>query len=375
MRTVRLRLLGELEVEGCELHRLGRRQVRLVLKVLALGHDQPVSLDRLVDCLWGDEPPARPADQVSVLVSRVRSVLGAERVRRNDAGYTLAVDWLDLDALGEYASEAERRLKTGAVGAARIAASAGLSLIRGPLLADEPDAAWVEAERSIADALVARVRHTAVTAAVVARDWGTAAALSDQLLAADPYDEVALRALLEATARTGRPASALAMYARARRRLAEDLGVSPTAQTEALHTAILLGEVPAETADTVRTAPPRGKLPGRALALDELDALFDQPRIAEMARWSPSRVRGASGSHGCSESGVTGSSPEVPTSCPSGATSSVEPFPSNPFSTSSPSSCAGPGRARNSWWVLTSPCSDRSWASRPTSPGPPSSLN
>ena len=275
MRTVRLRLLGELEVEGCELHRLGRRQVRLVLKVLALGHDQPVSLDRLVDCLWGDEPPARPADQVSVLVSRVRSVLGAERVRRNDAGYTLAVDWLDLDALGEYASEAERRLKTGAVGAARIAASAGLSLIRGPLLADEPDAAWVEAERSIADALVARVRHTAVTAAVVARDWGTAAALSDQLLAADPYDEVALRALLEATARTGRPASALAMYARARRRLAEDLGVSPTAQTEALHTAILLGEVPAETADTVHTAASR-ELPGRALALDELDALFDR---------------------------------------------------------------------------------------------------
>src|SRR5579872_2574020 len=71
VRNLRVRLLGDLQVDGCDPARLGRRQVRTLLKVLALRHDQPVALDTLVDCLWHDDPPARPADQVSVLVSRL----------------------------------------------------------------------------------------------------------------------------------------------------------------------------------------------------------------------------------------------------------------------------------------------------------------
>jgi DNA-binding SARP family transcriptional activator len=110
---LRLRLLGELQIEGFDEARLERRQLRTLLKVLALGRGRPVGVDRLVDCLWGDEPPAHPADQVSVLVSRLRNVLGPGRVERNDAGSTLVVDWLDLDALAEYAAEADRRLATG----------------------------------------------------------------------------------------------------------------------------------------------------------------------------------------------------------------------------------------------------------------------
>jgi DNA-binding SARP family transcriptional activator len=119
VRSLRVRLLGDLEVEGCDPGALGRRQVRTLLKVLALGRGRPVSVDRLIDCLWGDEPPSRPADQVSVLASRLRSVVGPDRVRRSDAGYALAVDWLDLDALEVYAVEADRRLADGQVGSGR----------------------------------------------------------------------------------------------------------------------------------------------------------------------------------------------------------------------------------------------------------------
>ena len=54
MQHVRVRILGDLEVEGCEPAQLGRRQVRTLLKVLALGQGRPVSVDRIVDCLWGD---------------------------------------------------------------------------------------------------------------------------------------------------------------------------------------------------------------------------------------------------------------------------------------------------------------------------------
>jgi DNA-binding SARP family transcriptional activator/tetratricopeptide (TPR) repeat protein len=276
VQNLRLRLLGDLQVEGCNSARLARRQLRTLLKVLALHHDRPVGLDKLVDCLWGDDPPARPADQVSVLVSRLRGVLGADRVRRSDAGYSVVIDWLDLDALREYAAQAERRLAAGAVGAARTAASAGLALARGPLVADEPDAWWAEAERSAVDLLVTRLHHTAAAAALAASDWANAAELSHRVLTADPYDEVALRALMEALAQSGRPASAVAAYAGARERLASDLGISPAAETEALHTAILLGDLPVTPARDTSVGTVPVELPGRAGAIGALDALLER---------------------------------------------------------------------------------------------------
>jgi DNA-binding SARP family transcriptional activator len=283
--------LGELEVEGFESSRFGRRQVRTLLKILALHHDQPVGLDRLIDCLWGESPPERASDQVLVLVSRLRGVLGADRLGHTDAGYRLMVDWLDVDALREYAVEADSRLATGAAGAARAAAAAGLSLVRGPLLADEPDAWWADVERSTIDRLVARLRQAAAAAAVATEDWGGAAELASQVLAADPYDEPALRILMTGLARSGRSASALAAYAEMRERLAEDLGVSPSAETESVHTAILLGDVPP-------TGPGDGSvasgedLPGRAEAIGQLDALLDR---AERGQGQVGLVEGEAG--------------------------------------------------------------------------------
>lgn len=275
VQMLRVRLMGDLRVEGCELARLGRRQVRTLLKVLALRHDRPVALDTLVDCLWRDDPPARPADQVSVLASRLRGVLGTDRLRRTDAGYELAVDWLDLDAVREYAHESERRLAGGAVGAARAAALAGLSLAGGRLLADEPDAWWADAERLAADRLVSSLQQTAAASALAAGDWVSAAEMANRVLLVDPYDEVALRVLMESLSRSGRPASALVAYAQARQRLAEELGVSPSAGTEALHTAILLGGTPVDGRGEQNDAAGGDELPGRAEEISQLDALLD----------------------------------------------------------------------------------------------------
>ncbi|HZE03171.1 MAG TPA: bacterial transcriptional activator domain-containing protein [Pseudonocardiaceae bacterium] len=83
---------------------------------------------------------------------------------------------------GSTRNRPDPRLAAAAVGAARTAAAAVLALVRGPLLADEPDAR--------------------------------------QVLAADPYDETALRALMEALTRSGRPASASVAYSGARERRA-----------------------------------------------------------------------------------------------------------------------------------------------------------
>ncbi|HEV8625640.1 MAG TPA: AAA family ATPase, partial [Acidimicrobiia bacterium] len=90
----------------------------------------------------------------------------------------------------------------------------------------------------------------------------------------DPYDEVALRALMRAHLGAGRPASALAAYARVRHSLAEDLGVPLTAETEALHGVALTaadGDAPpapaaARPAGPERETAPSGRRPGAATA-------------------------------------------------------------------------------------------------------------
>jgi DNA-binding SARP family transcriptional activator len=279
---LRLRVLGAFEVEGVDALRLGARKARTLLKVLALARGRPVSVDRLVDCLWPAEPPARPAAEVAVLVSRLRSVLGADRLMRSDAGYELRADWLDLDALAELAHEGSRRLEAGSWALARTAAGAALALDRGGLLADEPDAPWAEVERAAAARLVSQARHTAARAALAAGDPLAATEAAESLLDHDPYDEAALQVLMAAHTAAGRPASALAAYGRARARLAEDLGVSPSPATEAVHTAILREEpipgVVVGSPSAMGVTAPAGEavLPGRDTELAALDAALER---------------------------------------------------------------------------------------------------
>lgn len=278
MQKVRLRLLGPLQLEECDTGALDRRQVRTLLKVLALGRGQPVPVDRLIDCLWRDRPPARATQQISVLASRLRGVLGADRVLRSDAGYVLVVDWLDLDALDEYLSEAERRLVSGTPAAARTAAAAGLHLFRGPLLADEADAWWATTEQAATERIRSRLHRIVAGAALAGGEWSEAGDLALAMLASDPYDEPALRLAMEALARSGRQASALSAYATVRARLAEDLGTSPSEETETLHTAILVGELPASAGSPAPGGPLPVDLPGRTGIIGSLDALVDLAR-------------------------------------------------------------------------------------------------
>lgn len=257
---LRVRLLGGLDVEGVAAKELGSRKARTLLKLLALARGGPVSADRAVEVLWGDDAPARPVNQIGVLVSRLRPAIGAARITRTDAGWTLAVTWLDVAELEVRVDEAAR---ASSPPMALAAARAALTLVRGDLLADEPDAWWAEAERAAVARTVARAHLLAAEAALAAGQPADAAADAERVLDRDPYDEAALRVLMRAHAAAGRPASALAAYARVRERLGEELGVDPTRETEDLHTAILLAP---DDAPARRTT-----LVGRARELAVLD--------------------------------------------------------------------------------------------------------
>jgi DNA-binding SARP family transcriptional activator len=128
--SVRVRLLGGFEVEGVAERDLGSRKARTLLKVLALAGGSPVSVHRIAEILWGDKQPSRPADQVGVLVSRLRRVLGAERIIRSDAGYVLTTDWLDVSDLRGLAAVAAEARAEGRAGAAPASFAAAISASR-----------------------------------------------------------------------------------------------------------------------------------------------------------------------------------------------------------------------------------------------------
>lgn len=268
---MRVRLLGGLEIEGYDERQLGSRKARTLLKVLALARGGVVSGDVLADVLWpGDDAPARPVEQIGVLVSRLRAVLGAERLPRTDAGWALRADWIDIVELDERVDEAASRLAAGSPSAARAAAQAAMTLVRGELLADEPDPHWADVDRARVARAIARARLVAADAALLSGDMLDAAVVAEGALDHDPYDEAALRTLMRAHAAAGRPASALAAYARVRARLADDLGVDPVKETEELHTAILLGGGVDSPAVLPRTRTSR--VVGRTRELAQLDA-------------------------------------------------------------------------------------------------------
>ena len=268
MKSLAVRVLSDFGVDGIEPQAFGSRKARLALQLLAIAAGQAVPADVLIDALWDTAPPARPEDQLAVLMSRLRSVLGRDRIEHRDHGYLLRCDWLDATELAVLTREVETRRETGHVMGAVAAARVALSLIRG----DGPQplpGEWAQLRQAELERLISRARLVAATALLEAGDWMAAADAASAAAERDPYDEAALRVLLRAYVMGGRVAGALAAYAAARERMADELGIDPSPETTALYTAILRGEltVPA------RPAPAAPGLVGRDDELAYLEAI------------------------------------------------------------------------------------------------------
>ena len=80
MKSLAVRVLSDFGVDGIEPQALGSRKARLALQLLAMAEGQAVSPAVLIDALWDTAPPARPEEQLAVLMSRLRSVLGRDRI-------------------------------------------------------------------------------------------------------------------------------------------------------------------------------------------------------------------------------------------------------------------------------------------------------
>src|SRR6516162_7505084 len=131
MKSLAVRVLGDFGVDGVEPQALGSRKARLALQLLAMADGQAVPSDVLIDAIWDENPPARPDDQLAVLMSRLRSVLGRDRIEHRDRGYLLRCDWLDAAELAMLTDEAARRRGAGNTAGAAAAARVALTLATG----------------------------------------------------------------------------------------------------------------------------------------------------------------------------------------------------------------------------------------------------
>src|SRR4051812_30111047 len=99
---MQIRVLGSVDVEheGAPVKLAGPKQ-RAVLSMLALNANATVSIERLVDGLWGEEPPSSAPKMVQQYVSQLRRLIAddGEQIRTRDGGYELHVDPAAVDAL------------------------------------------------------------------------------------------------------------------------------------------------------------------------------------------------------------------------------------------------------------------------------------
>ncbi|MFF7307267.1 BTAD domain-containing putative transcriptional regulator [Streptomyces sp. NPDC008137] len=263
---------------------LGHAKQRCVLAVLLCDAGRVVSAERLIDRVWGENPPGSVRNILSGYVGRLRAALrsaGAPGVRlaRSSGGYLLDVDpeSVDVHRFRRLVAEARRSADTGQ--AADLLRDA-LGRWHGEALTGLPGA-WAEETRARLgdERLTAELRYHELELRLGRHQQ--ALEQLRHLAAAHPLDERVVRHLMTALCRGDRQAEALEAYEDIRHRLAEELGVDPGTELRALHRRILRG--PATEAEADPPVVP-AELPhdvagfsGRTEALARLSAQLDVP--------------------------------------------------------------------------------------------------
>jgi DNA-binding SARP family transcriptional activator len=262
--TVLVGVLGPLEVTNAAGRpvRVGGQRVRALLILLAMDAGRVVSARSLIDRLWPDERPADAANALQSLVSRLRVAFRLGGVpdgvlESSPAGYRLAISTGAVDAL-----VFEGRVRAGSQALAHGDASTAARLLRDALGAWRGPALTDVCDDEFACAPVARLAELRSAATLDRIDADLALGESGpaligelrELTAADSLAERPAALLMRALASVGRQAEALAVYQQARDRLAERLGVDPSAQLEQAHLAVLRQEIRVQV-DDHRAAP------------------------------------------------------------------------------------------------------------------------
>ncbi|WP_243407277.1 BTAD domain-containing putative transcriptional regulator, partial [Frankia canadensis] len=230
-----------------ELLDLGGRRQRAVLALLVLARGDAMPAERLVDLLWGDEPPPGASGALQSYISHLRRRLEPERaarsrgsviVRLGPAGYALAVGPDTVDA---WRFEGLLRQADALAGPdERLAVLGGaLGLWRGPAFTEYRDESWARGEITRLGELREVAREQLVAARLARGESAVVVPDIEALVAEAPLREERWRLLVLALYRAHRQGDALAALRRARGVLADELGIDPGPALRALEAEIL----------------------------------------------------------------------------------------------------------------------------------------
>jgi DNA-binding SARP family transcriptional activator len=225
---------------------LGGVKQRGVLALLLTARNRVVPRDRLVDALWGDDPPASAANSVQVYISKLRRLLeeggdGASSLATEPPGYVLrlAPGALDAEEFEHLLTDGRAALRSESFDEAESTLARALAIWRGPALADLAAEPYAQPEIARLEGLRLEALELRFEAMLAVGRQAEAVGELQALAGLHPLDERLRSQLMLALYRSGRQADALETYRTFRTLLDEELGLEPSNELRNLEQAIL----------------------------------------------------------------------------------------------------------------------------------------
>ena len=250
----RIYLTGGVAIEnGAELVREKQfpgRQGRVAFVFLAVNRRRSVHRDELMGAIWPDDSPAQTDGSLDAILSKLRGVLKSAgfadhagiSVTSGSIAIQLPADtWIDIEAAGNALDEAEGALRRADLTSAWSLANVAVVISRRPFLPDV-EAPWIESQRSGLRTLQMRALQCLVMVSAGNHEPRLAIQHAAEMVELEPFRETAYQLLMKMHAAAGDRAEALRVFAKCRELLRDELGVSPSPQTEAVYLEILRAE-------------------------------------------------------------------------------------------------------------------------------------
>lgn len=290
------RVLGSLDVRrGDDVVVIGSSNERKLLTALLVDANAVVSTTRLIEVLWGDDPPPSDRNSLQTYIARLRHRLSgdgaAAPIVSRPPGYVIELRPHELDSLWfrELLAKGSAALSEDPGRALEILKEA-LALWRGPAFAEFADEEVVRTEAACLDELRETAAEERVEALLAVGRSAEAVSELERAVAAYPLRERPHAQLMRALSRCGRQVDALRLYQRYRKRLADELGLEPPVGLRDLEGDILrqaphvapIVLPPSSPSSAGTLAPPVTLFVGREGELAELVALVDRARLVTL---------------------------------------------------------------------------------------------
>jgi DNA-binding SARP family transcriptional activator len=256
------RVLGPLEVrrDGRSLELHGSKR-RAVLAIFVMHANEVVRTDRLIDELWGEDPPANASAALHNHVSRLRKDLGDDVLVTKPWGYVLRTNPEGIDVRRFERLVTEAKPLAANERAAKLLEA--LALWRGPALADLAREPALAVEIARLEELRLAALEQRIDADLELGGHAELVRELEALVAEHPLRERLRGQLILALYRSGRQAEALETYRETRRVLVEELGIDPSPELRELERAILRQDPSLASAprphEPVPNEPPRSR--------------------------------------------------------------------------------------------------------------------